>query len=157
MNDMNPNEPITNPTLEDCHNLMDLLAKGWYMRSPTTHEPEPSFSDFHVNGVVVEILSDRQQTAEKLVQHGASAHEMDVEIARITGLWDFFQECASLGFEGLRLDVHYPLNFYNRLTDMDRRLPTLARMRFPNSVSDLRGFFFNRLGLVEVELGTTVK
>jgi len=156
MNDINLNEPITNPRLEDCHKLIDLLAKGWYLRSPSTHEPEPSFTDFHVNGVVVEIHSDRQ-AAEKLVQHGASAHEMDVEIARITGLWDFFQECAFLGFEGLRLDVHYPLDFYNRLTDMDRRLPTLARIRFPNSVNDLRGFFFGRLGLVEIESGTTVK
>jgi hypothetical protein len=84
------------------------------------------------------------------------AYQLEAEVRRVNGLWDFLGECASCGYQGAVLDNHYPVTFHNRLSDMDRGLPTLMMMRFPASENDLREFFFGRFDIVQPQAGTTV-
>lgn len=156
MDDLDKSKLITKPVQEDCNKLVDRLPRGYYARDAATHEPLPCFSNFHVNGVVAVIFSEEPEAAA-MAKDAASAYEIDTEVARVTGLWDFFQECASCGYEGVVLDNYYPVTFFNRLTDMDRSAPTLMWMRFPDSTNDLYGFFFGRMGVIKTEPGTTVK
>lgn len=147
---------ITEPTPEDCRKLVDRLSRGHYVRNASTHEPLPCFSNFHVNGLVAVVFS-AERAAASLAKDSAFAYEVETEVAHVTGLWDFFQECASCGYEGVVLDNYYPVTFFNRLTDMDRSAPTLMWMRFPDSTNDLYGFFFGRMGIINAEPGSTVK
>ncbi len=147
---------ITEPVSSDREKLLDQITRGYYLRNVDTHEPTAFNSNFHLDGVVSTVFSERSLADETAI-HAAAAHEIKVETVRITGLWDFFQECASCGFEGVLLDNYYPVTFYNRLTDMDRTIPTLMWMRFPGSTNELKGFFFGRFGVVNPESGTTVK
>ena len=156
MNNLDRSSPITEPTPEDCRKLVDCLSRGYFVRNASTHEPIPCFSNFHLNGVVAVVFST-EPAAELLAKDSASAYELETEVARVTGLWDFFQECASCGYEGVVLDNYYPVTFFNRLTDMDRSAPTLMWMRFPDSTNDLYGFFFGRMGVINTEPGSTVK
>ena len=156
MGNFDKNTPITEPSLEDCGKLIGILSRGYYARAATTHEPLPCFSNFHLNGVVGVIFSD-ESAAATMAEDAASAYEIDAEVSRVTGLWEFFAECAACGYEGVVLDNYYPVTFFNRLTDMDRRSPTLMWMRFPDSTTELSGFFFGRVGVVRTEPGTTVK
>jgi len=147
---------ITDPKPEDRDTLIELLKRSYFIRSKTTHEPLPCISNFHVNGVVSPVFSDKEEANNFAVQVEQAYHE-ETEVTRVTGLWDFFRDCASCGYEGAILDMYYPVTFYNRLTDMDRRLPSLMWMRFPDSVNDLYGFFFGRMGVAEMAPGSTVK
>lgn len=147
---------ITDPVTKDCNKLIDILSRGYYPRDNSTHEPVPGFSNFHLDGVVALVFSE-ERGAALMARDAASAYEIETEVARMTGLWDFFQECASCGYEGVVLDNYYPVTFFNRLTDMDRSAPTLMWMRFPDSTNDLGGFFFGRMGVINTESGTTVK
>jgi hypothetical protein len=156
MNYFERSQVITEPSQEDCNKLVDLLSRGYYARAADTHEPLPALSNFHLNGVVAVVFSE-ESAASSFARDAAAAYEIDTEVARVTGLWDFFQECAFCGYEGVVLDNYYPVTFFNRLTDMDRSLPTLMWMRFPDSMNDLHGFFFSRMGVVKTEPGTTVK
>ena len=142
MDDLDKNNLITDPVQEDCNKLVDRLSRGYYARTAATHEPLPCTSPFHSKGVVSAIFSEESEAAS-LAEIAASSYGMiDTEVVRVTGLWDLFQECASCGYEGVVLDDYYPVTFFNRLTDMDRRAPTLMWMRFPDSTNDLYGFFF---------------
>lgn len=156
MDDLDKSTLITEPVPEDCNMLVDRLSRGYYARAAATHEPLPCFSNFHLNGVVAVVFSE-EAAAVSLAKDAASAYEIDTEVARVSGLWDFFQECASCGYEGVVLDSYYPVTFFNRLTDMDRSAPTLMWMRFPDSTNDLYGFFFGRMGVIKTEPGMTVK
>lgn len=156
MDDLDTSTLITDPVPEDCNKLVDRLSRSYYVRAAATHEPLPCYSNFHSNGLVAVVFSD-ERSAASLAKDSASAYDLDTEVARVTGLWDFFQECASCGYEGVVLDNYYPATFFNRLTDMDRSVPTLMWMRFPDSTNDLYGFFFGRMGVVKTEPGTTVK
>lgn len=156
MNDLDKSMLMTEPLPEDCNKLMDRLSRGYYARASATHEPLPCFSNFHRDGVVAVIFS-KEPAAASLAKDTASAYQVDTEVARVIGLWDFFQECASCGYEGVVLDNYYPVTFFNRLTDMDRSAPTLMWMRFPDSTNELYGFFFGRMGVVKTEPGITVK
>ncbi len=156
MDDLDKSTLITEPSSEDCNKLVDHLSRGYYARASATQDPLPCFSNFHLNGVVAVIFS-KESTAASMATEAASAYEIDTEVARVTGLWDFFQECASCGYEGVVLDNYYPVTFFNRLTDMDRSTPTLMQMRFPDTTNDLYGFFFGRIGVIKTKPGTTVK
>ena len=79
------------------------ITRGYYLRNVDTHEPAAFNSNIHLNGVVATVFSDKSLTYETAI-HVAAAHETEVETVRITGLWDFFQECASCGFEGVSLN-----------------------------------------------------
>jgi hypothetical protein len=147
---------ITEPLPEDCKNLVDRLSRGYYVRNSSTYEPVACLSNFHLNGVVA-VIHTEETAAASLAEDAASAYEIETEVARVTGLWDFSQECASCGFEGVVIDNYYPVTFFNRLTDMDRSTPSLMWMRFPDSTNDLSGFFFGRRGVVKTEPGSTVK
>jgi hypothetical protein len=156
INDVGEKTPITSPKAEDCDELINVLAHGYCLRSVDSREPLPCFSYFHGEGLAAFIFS-KKLAAEDMAKNVALAYEIEVEVVSITGLWDFFQECAFCGFEGIVLDCYYPITFFNRLTDMDRSSPSLMWMRFPDSTNELYGFFFGRMGVVQTETGTTVK
>lgn len=156
MSDDGAHERITSPTPDDRERLIERLEKAFYVRDSKTHEPLPATSHFHSNGLAVPVFT-RKVDAEKMRDHMAEAYEIDTAVQTIQGLWDFLRECAQGGAEGAILDNYYPVTFFNRLTDMDRRSPTLMWMRFPDSTNDIYGFFFGRTGIVEMAPGTTVK
>ena len=156
VDDLDRSPLITEPVQEDCKKLVDRLSRSYYARAAATHEPLPVLSNFHLNGVAAVVFSE-ESAAASLAKDAASAYEVDTEVTRVTGLWDFFHECASCGYEGVVLDNYYPVTFFNRLTDMDRSAPTLMWMRFPDSTNDLYGFFFSRMGVIKTEPGTTVQ
>jgi hypothetical protein len=149
-------ERITTPTLADRDLLIARLEKAFYVRDAKTHEPLPATSNFHPNGLAVPVFT-RKGDAGQMRDHMAEAYEISTEVQPIQGLWDFLRECAQGGAEGALLDNYYPVTFFNRLTDMDRRLPSLMWMRFPDSTNDIYGFFFGRTGIVDMAPGTTVK
>jgi hypothetical protein len=149
-------ERITTPTLADRDLLIARLEKAFYVRDAKTHEPLPATSNFHPNGLAVPVFT-RKVDAGQMRDHMAEAYEISTEVQPIQGLWDFLRECAQGGAEGALLDNYYPVTFFNRLTDMDRRLPSLMWMRFPDSTNDIYGFFFGRAGIADMAPGTTVK
>lgn len=156
LSDDGMHERITTPTREDRDRLIARLEKAFYVRDAKTHEPFPATSNFHPNGLAVPVFA-RKVDAEQMRDHMAEAYERNAEVQPIQGLWDFLRECAQGGAEGAILDNYYPVTFFNRLTDMDRRLPTLMWMRFPDSTNDIYGFFFGRTGVVDMTPGTAVK
>jgi hypothetical protein len=156
MDELDKSTLITEPSPEDREELVGRLSLGYYARDAATHDPLPFLSNFHVHGVVAVIFTE-ESAAASLAKEAASAYEIDAEVVRVTGLWNLFRECASCGYEGVVLDGCYPVTFFNRLTDMNRSAPTLMWMRFPDSINDLYGFFFGRMGVIETEPGTTVK
>ena len=79
------------------------ITRGYYLCNVDTHEPAEFNSNIHVNGIVATVFSDKSLAYETAI-HVATAHETEVDTVRITGLWDFFQECASCGFEGVSLN-----------------------------------------------------
>lgn len=147
--------PITRPQLEDCQRLVDELSRGHYIRSAESGEPLPAISGFHHDGVAAVVFS-RESAARRMASEIADAYELETAVSRVTGLWDFLHECASCGYQGAILDHHYPVTFHNRISDMNRRVPTLMMMRFPASENDLRQFFFSRFDIVQPQLGTTI-
>ena len=156
MEEFDKSKQITEPVPEDCEKLVDLLSRCYIVRDAATHEPVPCYSNFHLNGVVAAVFSE-ESGAASFSREAGSAYDIDTNVARVTGLWDFFQESASCGYEGVILDNYYPVTFFNRLKDMDRSVPTLIWVRFPDSTNDLYGFFVGRTGVVNMEPGTTVK
>ena len=79
------------------------ITRGYYLCNVDTHEPAEFNSNIHLNGIVATVFSDKSLAYETAI-HVATAHETEVDTVRITGLWDFFQECAFCGFEGVSLN-----------------------------------------------------
>lgn len=139
----------------ECNQLVEKLSRSWYLRAVSTHEPVPCISPFHLDGVAAATFSSEEGATRKLSE--TTGHEeYEVEVVRIGGMWDFFLECALSGYAGVVLDDTYAISFCNRITDMDRRMPTVMRMRLPDSGDVIEGFYFGRLGVVRIERGTIV-
>ena len=147
---------IKNPTKADCEFLYDGIVKSYYIRSTDTHEPLPTVSDFHVDGLAVALFSDKAE-AESMAAELSGPDEVEAEVYAMEALWDFLLECAKGGYDGVILDKSFPLTFYNRLTDMDRGMPSVMGMRFPDSVNELNAFIFTRIGIGQWETGKYIK
>ncbi len=155
MQDLDPATQITNPEPRDRDRLIQLFSRGFFPRIISTQEPVALWSNFHLEGVVAPVYSSEAKASE-LARAAAEAYEVQTDVARISGLWDFLLQCAECGYQGAILNDYYPLTFFNRLSDMDRSRPTLMWLRFPDSKNQIYGFFFSRTGIVEMPSGATV-
>lgn len=125
-------ESLINANADDIKRIYDQLSKAFFLRTVDTHEPIPVLSNFHYDGVVIPVYSDRSG-AEKMGLDMASAYKREIEVSSLGGLWDRILEFAHCGFVGLILNEDFPVYFYNRLTDMDRTFPSTARVRLIDS------------------------
>jgi hypothetical protein len=156
MQDLDAAALITKPEPGDRDRLVELFSRGFFPRIVSTHEPVALWSNFHLEGVVAPVYSSEAKALE-LAYAAAAAYEVQTDVARISGLWDFLLQCAECGYEGAILNDYYPLSFFNRLSDMDRSRPSLMWLRFPDSQNEIYGFFFSRTGVVDMPSGATVK
>ncbi len=146
---------IEYPEHADCKKFTELMSKAYYVRNINTKEPIPVFSFIHSNGLPCPTFSDRAQCLS-LLKDMEEVYEVELEIAQISSLWDFFIVCAKTGLCGAILDNAIGINFFNRLSDMDRSLPSIIWMKFPDSKNNLKGFFFGRRGILETTPGSTI-
>ena len=131
------------------------FSKSFYIRNINTHEPMPVFSTVHSLGIPAAVFSDKEYCI-KFMKEMENAYDLNLEVVPILSLWDFFILCAENGLCGVLFDNTIGITFFNRLTDLDRNLPTIMWMKFPHSQNTTKGFFFGRRGIVTTKLGTTV-
>jgi hypothetical protein len=155
MKDFSQIQKIQYPDQNNFRDYINALEKSFYVRCTQTHEPTPMFSYIHVGGMPCTVYSDRQ-VANDIMLEMQTAYEMVLEVVPIIGLWDFFALCAGRGLCGVVHDNSIGVTFFNRLTDFDRNLPSLMWMKFPDSKTAIKGFFFSRRGPLETKTGTTV-
>jgi hypothetical protein len=131
------------------------LCRGFYIESQENGDPFPVISDFHREGVVVLVHSSRSK-ANELAQELSEAYGQKGVVRPISSLWDTVTHLARRGVAGVMLDDKHPVFFMNRLSDVNRSLPTVCRIL---SVSDTRmgesfssdSIFFGVRGPLKVE------
>lgn len=103
----------------------EALSKGFFLESAANGDPIPKLSNFHREGVIAAIYSDRA-LAEVSKEELSKCYNQEINVRRISGLWDTLIELARCGVVGIMLNEKHPVFFKNRLSDMDRSLPTVA-------------------------------
>ena len=145
-----------NPTLQDFQTLINLTEKSYYIRDIVTHEEVPCFSFLHSEGLACPIFSDRDDCLRRCKEF-ETAYDAKLEVVPISGVWSFFNNCASSGCVGVVLDDQFPLRFYNRISDLDRNLPTISYLRVPDADNEFKGVFFGKRGIIDFQTGRTIK
>lgn len=140
-------------TRSSYESIYEQLQRTFYVRNDETHDFAPCVSDHHMEGVVTPLFTNRDE-AEQLASQMMEVMEVSASVKAVSSLWDFLQDCALRGFAGVMVDMKHPIQFYNRLYDFDRRLPTVMKFTPKNMEAGSSPFFFSRLGLAEPKLET---
>lgn len=107
--------------------LYERLEASYYIRSVENKQPLPLVSPFHTEGVIVPVYGDLAAAQQKAVELTGS-YGVQAEVSPVEPLWDAMRRFAILGFAGVMLDEVHRVHFLNRLSEMDRSLPSLARL-----------------------------
>ena len=145
-----------NPSQHDYELLIKIFERSYYVRDINTHEVTPCFSFLHGEGLACTIYSDREDCVRRSKEFEV-AYEITTEVLPISGLWDFFNTCARNGCVGAVLDDEFAVRFFNRISDLDRTLPTVYYLRVPDSENSFTGVFFGKRGIVDFDEGRTIK
>lgn len=105
----------------------DVLCRGFYIESPVNGDPIPMISNHHRDGVIAVIYSAKRD-AEEAAARLSESYQQEVVVKPINALWDSLIGFARRGIAGIMLDEEHPVFFLNRLRDLNRSLPTLARV-----------------------------
>lgn len=146
----------THPSQHDYKLINRILERSFYIRNKSTHEIIPCFSYLHKEGLVCAVYSDRDDCIKRSKEFEV-AYEIQTEVLPISGLWEFFNKSALDGCVGAVLDDEFALRFFNRLTDLDRSLPTIINLRIPNAENTDSDLFFGKRGIIDFEPGRTIK
>jgi hypothetical protein len=103
------------------------LERGYYVHAVADGQPLPLVSPLQTDGLVVPVYADRD-AAEAKARLLGDAHGLEAAVQPVDPLWDTLRSFALWGYVGVMLDEEYPVYFLNRLADMDRSLPTLAKL-----------------------------
>ena len=131
------------------------LEQAYCIRDAGSHEPLGAQSPYHLQSLATWLYSD-ESAARAMASQMGKAYETTTKVTRVSGLWDFFFECARCGYEGILLDDKYSVRFFNRISDSDRTRPTLALLQTPTADDQSANCFFGRLGVVQPATGTTI-
>lgn len=115
------------PAFGSAREAYDALSRGFYVESEENGDPFPMVSDYHREGVIVIVHSSRAR-ADELAAQLSDAYEQKGKVKAISSLWDTVTQLARRGIAGLMLDGYHPIFFMNRLSDMNRALPTVGRL-----------------------------
>ena len=113
------------------------------------------FFFFPQRGLACAIYSDRDDCQRRSHEFDI-AYETSTEVLPISGLWDFFNKCALTGCIGIILDDNFIIRFFNRLSDLDRSLPTIYFLKTPDAEASLSGVYFGKRGIIEIDNGRTI-
>lgn len=112
---------------ESASHAYDTICRGFYIESPVNGDPIPMISNHHRDGVIAVIYSAKAD-AEEAATRLSESYEQEVVVKPINGLWDSLIGFARRGIAGIMLNEEHPVFFLNRLRDMNRSLPSLARI-----------------------------
>lgn len=115
------------PAFGSAREAYDALSRGFYIESEDNGDPFPMVSDYHREGVIVIVHSSRAK-ADDLALQLSEAYNQKGKVKAISSLWDTVIELARRGIAGLMLDGYHPVFFTNRLSDMNRALPTVGSL-----------------------------
>ena len=136
---------------EGIEKLIDKLSKSYYLRFTENYEPVVAMGRGFLEGLIVPLHSEYGGASDL---SESIPEDLSIEIANITALWDTLQEFSTFGIQGVVLidgDDNYEITFLNRLTDMDRRKPTLASVVNRYSDQGIRDFYFGLSGLINID------
>lgn len=114
----------------------EALSRGFYIESEENGDPLPMISNFHRDGVVVVISSSRER-ANDLAEELSEAYQQKATVRAISSLFDTVVQLARRGIAGLLLDGDHPIYFMNRLSEMNRSLPTVGAIGLRKLNDDL--------------------
>lgn len=141
---------MTQNSRSDERDYFSLLQRSSYIRYAEDHLPLSGGSNFHLDGVVVLAYSDRSLAEQKAVESAGSLGRR-MEPQPFAALWDSIMDFCRRGFCGMVLDESFCIHFFNRFSDMDRQLPTLASFSTVSEEELSVQFYFSVRGLVDVD------
>jgi hypothetical protein len=136
--------------------LFQQIERSFYIQDVNSLTPVPLKSNFHFNGVTCPIYTDKA-SADEMSFRMFDAYNLEVESKNINAFWDFVGFSARNGSDGLILNEQIPIYFYNRISDLDKSVPTVVGIKLHDSKLSNNLVFFGRNGLMNTKNGMLVE
>ena len=144
-----------NSSREELNLLFEQIERSFYIQDVNSLTPVPLKSSFHFKGVTCPIYT-KKDAADEMSISMSDAYNLEVKSKNINAFWDFVGFSAKNGSDGLILNERIPIYFYNRISDLDKSVPTVLGIKLHDSKLSNNLIFFGRTGYIKFHNGMLV-